>query len=96
MNNNTTLIAVAALIAIAGQWSRKKSLNATMIIGFFFVALFIALLTEFNEKIAFYLSLLITTSVGLTYLPELLTKLGLLSPEKFRQQNVQRAVQRNK
>lgn len=87
MNKNTSLIALAFLIAIAGHWSRKKTLNVAMVVGFFFVALFIAALSEINEKVSFYLALLVTTSVGLAYLPELLTRLGLMSPERFKQVN---------
>jgi len=65
--NPTTSAALTGVIVAAGHWSKGKKLPIEVIVGIMFVAIFLALMGEANEKFAGQFGLLIVAGSLFVY-----------------------------
>lgn len=76
------LILLASLIAVAGKWSKKQTIDSKMIVGGAVLAIGIAVLSEAQPKIAEPFAYLILVAVLSSYGEDLFTTVGDITTGK--------------
>lgn len=75
--STTTWVLLSGVVAVTGRWSQGKTLDPTMVIAVFFLALMLAIFEEVSEELAQAFALLILISFTFAYAPDILKRLKL-------------------
>lgn len=75
--NPTTSVVLTGALAAAGQWAQDKQVTVKMVVGVGVLALFLAVISEANPKLAQQFGVLVLVGAVFLYGPDVAKKLGL-------------------
>lgn len=75
--NTTTSVVLAGGLAAAGQWAQDKKVTIKMVVGVGVLALFLAVISEANPKLAQQFGVLVLVGSVFLYGPDVAKKLRL-------------------
>lgn len=76
--DTTTAVVATGVVVTAGRWSEDKDIPFKIFVGFGFLAIFMAVLSSTNQKLAETFAVLVLVSAALMYAVPIAKKIGAL------------------
>lgn len=82
MNTNSIVLFSGALV-IVGRIIQGKPQTARVVVGMFFIAVFLSVISETNEKLGQQFALLVLIVAAVGYAPDILSAIGYPVEKKY-------------